>query len=102
MCHRPAILYTNIFGLQLSQSTCLYCIRGDVEGANQRAKAAIAWSTPPTMAQSAMPKIQSPPWRLRASLLFTEANHLPVVGRLRRQTIKGEKISKMIVVTSGQ
>lgn len=54
------------------------------------------------MAHSAMNHTHVPPWRLRASATVTIRNQCAVEGRLKRRTIRGEKMSQMISVTNVQ
>ena len=57
---------------------------------------------PPAAAHSAMKNIHEPPCRLLASADVTVLNQRPVLGRLKRQAIKGEKMTRMTSVTRGQ
>src|SRR6266567_2563791 len=63
---------------------------------------ATATSTPPTILQMRISQGHAPPCRLRASALFTVANHRFVTGRLKRQAMSGEKMSRMMVGTIDQ
>src|SRR5579863_8902987 len=64
--------------------------------------AAMVCKIPPAMAQMAINHGHAPPCRLRASAMVTVLNQRAVDGRVRRQVIKGEKMTRIISVTSGQ
>src|SRR2546428_832882 len=64
--------------------------------------AAMACSTPPTILQMRISQGHAPPCRFRASLLVTVANHRFVTGRLSRHAMSGEKMNRIITVTTDQ